>query len=288
MEWERCQIEITKYMDMKNYFLLLIFSISFLSVQQAQAQCNVSNTFFQAGEQLNFDLYLKYGLINTKAGTTTLNIASDKYNGKDALRMRLVAKTTGAAGSIFPLSDTLTTYMSPEIAPLRYSKRAHEDSDVNYEDVYYTYTPSGVNLRSKRVKNGENRFDKNMTHQGCIYDMMSIIFYARTLDYSTMKKGSQVSMNYIEGTDIKQIAIRYLGTEKMKANDGKNYNCLVLSLIIKSGDTSKFEDKNEAMRVYVTNDQNRMPVRLDIKLKRGSTRAILRSYKGNKHKVEIM
>ena len=80
--------------------------------------------------------------------------------------------------------------------------------------------------------------------------------------------------------------IEYQGTENMKANDDKTYSCLKLVLSVMNANEKAFEDKQEAMKVYITNDDNRMPVRLDSKLNVGSTRAILKSYKGNKYPVK--
>ncbi len=53
---------------MKKIAWIVLIVSAFLSLN-AKAQCKINNTFFQAGEELTYDLYFKYGLINTKAGT---------------------------------------------------------------------------------------------------------------------------------------------------------------------------------------------------------------------------
>lgn len=106
--------------------------------------------------------------------------------------------------------------------------------------------------------------------------------YARTLNYSSMKKGDEVTVESMSGRKKVKMVIEHDGKEKMKANDKKEYNCIKLILSISD---DAFTDKEEAMRVYITDDKNRMPVRLDSQLKIGSTRAILKSYKGNKYPI---
>ena len=91
-----------------------------------------------------------------------------------------------------------------------------------------------------------------------------------------------MSVEFMSGKNKVKMVIEHDGTEKMKANDKNTYDCIKLILSISD---DAFTNKEEAMRVYITNDKNRMPVRLDSQLKIGSTRAILTSYKGNKYPI---
>jgi len=250
-----------------------------------KAQCPIENRYFQAGEELSYDLYFKYGLVNTKAGTSTLKTVSEKYNNKDALKMIMTAKSTGMANKLFTLSDTLICYLTKGLIPLVYIKNAHEGSEHSKENVIYDYSQSKVTIKAKLIRNNKLRFDETITSDNCIYDMMSIVFYARTLDYSSMKKGDKRSTLFLSGKNKVNMDIEYHGSEDMDANNGNKYNCIKLVLVIND---KAFEDKKEAMTVYVTNDNNRIPVRIDSKLKIGSTRVILKSIKGNMHTVKTL
>lgn len=270
-------------MNKKLLFMIFAF-ISVLNWMPLSSQnCKIYNDVFQGGEELNYDLYFKYGILYTKAGNSKLSVTNTTYGGKNAYKMILRAQSSGAVDKLFSLNDTLTSYMSKDLVPLSFSKNAYEGKDYTIETIKYTYTSKGVSLNTKRVKNGTERFDVEFTSTNCIYDFLSIVFYARTLDYSTMKKGSETSVEFMSGKRKVKMVIEHRGIEKMKANDGKKYNCIKLLLSISD---DAFENKEEAMTVYITNDNNRMPVRIDSKLKVGSTRAILKKYKGNKHTIE--
>lgn len=263
-----------------------IFMLSALFSLNANAQCKLNNTYFQAGEDLTYDLYFKYGIIYTKAGTSSLKTVSERYNGTDAYKMTLLAQSTGTVRKIFSLNDTLSCYTTKDLVPLAYIKDALEGKDYTQEEVRYTYTGSGgVSINTKRHKNGASRFNETITSNTCIYDMMSVVFYARTLNYSSMKKGDTSKVNFISGKKKVSMVIEYDGIESVEANDNKKYSCIKLVLGIMD---DAFSDRKEAMKVYITNDNNRMPVRLDSKLNIGSTQAILKSYKGNKHPVSAV
>ncbi len=261
--------------------LILLASVNL----SAQTQCKVDNKYFQAGEELTYDLYFKWGLVNTKAGTSTLKTTSQKYKGADAYKMTLTAKSAGMVNKMFSINDTLTAHTSKELVPLAFYKNAEEGKNHTIENMSYTYNGSGVSIHTKRVRDGEQKFDETITAKSCTYDMVSVVFYARTLDYSKMKKGDETRVDFISGKKKGYMLIEYQGVENVKANDDKTYSCVKLVLSVLNGNPDAFEDKEEAMKVYLTNDNNRMPVRLDSKLNVGSTRAMLKSYKGNKYAV---
>jgi len=265
------------------YISISILLLALFVSPKAQAQCTIENNYFQDGEYMSYDLYIKFA-ITTKGGFATLSTRSVKYAGKDAYKMTLISASEGFARKVFPLNDTLACYMSKDLVPLAYTKDAHEGDDHTIEKLSYSYSGDKVNIRAIRHKNGNFKFDENLAFSGCTYDLMSILFYARTLDYTYMKNGSETKVNFVTGKDKVSMRIIYNGKEQVKANDGKKYNCVKLTLYIQD---DAFDNGKEAMKVFITDDNNRMPVRLETKLKVGSTRVILKSYKGNKHPVNI-
>lgn len=267
---------------LKSIITTFILVFTFFN-NDLSAQCKIKNDYFQAGEEMTYDLYAKFGPIHTKAGKSILSTTADKYNNTNVYKISLIAESTGNVQKLFTLNDTLISYMTKELVPLAYEKNAHEGKDNVHETVNYTYSAGGkIDINVKRHKNGEDKFDNNLTSNNCIYDMASVVMYARTLDYSKMKKGDDVDVEFMSGRKKVKMVIEHDGIENIKANNKVNYECIKLVLSISD---DAFTNKQEAMRVYITNDKNRMPVRLDSQLKIGSTRAILKAYKGNKYPI---
>lgn len=264
--------------------LAALLVMSLLTITGASSQCNIENNYFQAGEQLSYDLYIKFAA-TIKGGYATLTTQNVRYDGQDAYRMTLVSESQGFARRVFELSDTLTCYTTKTLVPLAYKKDAHEGGDYTKERLAYSY-PGGdaVKIRAIRHKNGDFKFDETLSFSGCTYDLMSVLFYARTLNYPQMKNGAETKVNFVTGKSKVSMRIVYNGKESVKANDNKKYNCVKLTLYIQD---DAFDGGKEAMKVYITDDNNRMPIKLETKLKVGSTRAVLKSYKGVKHPVNI-
>lgn len=254
--------------------LISIFSYSL------NGQTKIKNNAFKAGEKLTYDLYYKYGILNMKGGKATLNTESTSYNSKDAYKMTLHASTGGFVGSLFTVDDTLTSYMDKDLVPQLFIKGANEGKDYTRERQIYTYQKGNTTIRSIRHRNGNLSFDENITTDRCTYDMMSILAFARTLDYSKMQRGDNTKVQFISGKRLVNMYIRYLGTSSLKVNNGKTYEAMELSLMILD---KAFVDQEEAMRVWITNDENKLPLQIHTNLKIGEMRSVLKDFSGNKH-----
>ena len=257
--------------------LLFVFSLSLVG------QTKINNNAFDTGEKLTYDLYYRYGLINMKGGLATLNTESTTYNGTNAYKMTLHASTGGLVNSIYNVNDTLTGFMDRNIVPLLFTKGAAEGKDYTRERQVYKYSNGKASIRTIRHRNGELSFDENVNTDRCTYDMMSILAYARTLDYSSMKRGDNTQVQFITGRRLVNMYIRYLGTSSMKVNNGKTYDALELSLMVLD---KAFVDQEEAMKVWLTNDENKLPLQIDSKLKIGTMRVVLKDFSGNKHPLK--
>lgn len=263
--------------------ILIVAALLFASLQMVQAQCKITNTFFQNGEELIYDMYFKIGFTSAKAGKLSLSVSEGSHKGKGAHKMVFQSNTSGLANGIYAVHDTLTSYMTKDLVPMAYVKNAMEGGDFTQEELLYNYAQGGkVKIQAKRHKNGEFRFDQNVDAEGCIYDLVSIIYYARTLDFSKMKAGDVATINFISGQKLSSAEIEYVGTKRVKANNGTKYDTLELSL---NFSTSQDDKGKEAMRVFITNDKNRIPIEINSKLKKmgASVRGVLKSYTGLKN-----
>lgn len=260
--------------------LLLVISGS------AHSQCAIENNFFKTGEVLKYDLHFKWGIISKKAGSATLKTTDTTFAGKDAYKITMISQSEGAARNFFKMNDTISSVLSKDLIPLAFYKDAHEDDKYTKEELFYKYLPNKqIKIRSIRYKEGIFKFDETFNTQKCTYDVMSIVFYARTLNYASMKRGDKTTVDFITGKKKLKMTINHSGIENLKMGDGKKYKCIKLTLKISD---DAFANEEDAMTVYITNDNNRMPIRIDSKLKIGNARVILNSYSGNKYPVSIV
>ena len=104
-----------------------------------------------------------------------------------------------------------------------------------------------------------------------IYDMLSMLSYARSLNSDGIDVGHTVTLPMVNGTQVVRQYIVYEGNKSVKADNGTTYNCLVLSIRDK-----KYGEERETLKAYVTADKEHLPIQLNIKLGVGYIKALYR------------
>ena len=99
---------------------------------------------------------------------------------------------------------------------------------------------------------------------------------ARNFDGTKLKKGQKIVLPIANAHRLQDTWLVYQGKEEVEMkNSNAKYRCLVLSFMEREDGEEK-----EIIRFFVTDDQNHVPVRLDMFLRFGSAKAYLTGMKG--------
>ena len=261
---------------MKRIFLALALTLCSLG-SKAQSQCGIENTAFQSGEFLAYDLYFNWQFVWVKVGKASMSTVMSTYNGLPAYRTSLVTGGNEKLEKLFVMRDTLVSYCSiADLSPLYYRKGACEGKRYYIDELWYTYPNQYSKVKMHRVnRHGEHEW-KEMEHTECVYDMMSIFLRARNFTAEGMKEGDIIPMPITDARKMSDSWLLYRGKEKFKIDGtGEKFRCLVFSFYEREDGK-----EHELIRFYVTDDQNHIPVRLDMFLSFGSAKAFLKAYQG--------
>ena len=171
-------------------------------------------------ETLNYVVTYKWGLIQKDAGDVQIT-RKDKGNSYE---LKLLAKTKPWADRIYKVRDTLTSYTSKEkYRPDRYVYIAHEKNRFKSDDIKFEYSGNKVKgyvdkVREKKtgeIKTGKKELEGSYP----VYDMLSIYFFLRDIDYSALKPGETVNVNIFSGDKVEQLQVRCEGIENIKLRD---------------------------------------------------------------------
>ncbi len=264
----------------KHFIFMLMLSIFLLFTMGVSGQCKVPNNAFTSGEKITYDLYFNYGIINARAGKGTLSVTDANYRGMNAYKTVMTLNSSGLAGNFYSVNDTLTSYVDKDLRPLLFTKEAAEGKDYSVERQAYSYQGDQITIRAVRIWNGEDRFDETVTTDRCTYDYLSVLSYVRNIDYTGMKPGDNRYIQFISGRKLVDMYVIYLGTSSLKANNGKQYEVINISMTIKD---DAFTNQQEALKASLTNDENRIPVVIDTHLKVGLVHAVLKNVSGLRH-----
>lgn len=256
--------------------LILSLCIAFGMSLSAHAQCGIANTAFKSGESLEYDLYFNWKFIWVKVGSAQMDTKMTKFEGKDAWKSYLITRGNSKLDKYFTMRDTLLSYCHPDLSPAYFRKGAEEGSRYYVDEIWYSYPNGNCQLKKHRIDSDGEQHWKTSTYRSCIYDMMSIFLRARNFDGSKLKKGQVIPMPISDARHLTNSWLEFRGRENFKINGTKEkFRCLVMSFYEREDGKS-----HELIRFYITDDQNHIPVRLDMYLKFGTAKAYLKSYKG--------
>lgn len=263
-------------MNIRHILTSVMIALSSLA---ASAQCGIENTAFKSGEFLSYDLYFNWKFVWVKVGTAAMSTVQSRYGGKPAWRSSLTTRSNSKLDKVFTLRDTLLSYCSDELAPLYFRKGAREGDRYYVDEIWYSYPKNNCHLKQHRIENSGEHVWKESEYQDCIYDMMSIFLRARNFDASKFTVGQNIPMPISDAKRLSNSWLKFQGRETFEMEDTKQkFKCLVFSFI------EREDGKNhELIRFYVTDDDNHIPVRLDMFLSFGSAKAFLKGYKGVKN-----
>jgi hypothetical protein len=211
-----------------------------------------------------------------KVGTAEMDTKMTKFEGKDAWMSYLITRGNSKLDKFFIMRDTLLSYCDTSLAPIYFRKGAMDGDRYYVDEIWYSYPHGNCQLKKHRITSSGEHLWNTTTYKSCIYDMMSIFLRARNFDASKMKKNDVIPMPVSDANRLNNSWLVYRGTENYKMSDTKEkYRCIVFSFYERENGKSK-----ELIRFWITDDQNHIPVRLDMFLSFGSAKAYLKSYKG--------
>lgn len=226
---------------------------------------SVPNKAFRSGEKVSYRLH--YGLIN--AGIATITVADSKYSfgGRDAYHIIGEGRSVGSFDWFFRVRDRYESYIDKEgLFPYRFVRNCDEGGYKIFQD--YTFYPE-----KKAYKN--HKGEAYLTPE-FIQDMISAYFYARSMDFSKLKKGDILTIMTIVDDEIYPLKMKFIGKEAVSIDAGK-FNCLRFAPVVQKGRVFK---KEEDLSVWITDDANHLPVLAKAKILVGSIKMELTSFSG--------
>lgn len=194
-----------------------IFIISFFIITGILS----SYSFEFKNEDLHYVVSYKWGLIHKESGEATLFL---RNNGQ-FYDIKLVGKTKPWADRIYQIRDTLEGRINKNnFRPVYYIKTAHEKDKYGKDIINYTYEGGKVTgevsrLRKDKKGNVTSNTSTMLTATGKVFDMLSIFYYLRSVDYMTLTKGSEFKTSMFSGSKVEELTVKCEGIEKVKLYD---------------------------------------------------------------------
>ena len=235
-------------------------------------------TAFKSGEWLKFRVH--YGFLN--ASYATLHLTSDKLDNVPVYHVVGTGKTTGFASIFFKVDDRYESYFDKEDGkPYRFIRKISEGGYTRDQEINFDHTNDLALFYDKK-----NNKKLNFTVQDSIQDLISAFYYLRNnFEAEDLVVGESIDLKMLFDDDgVFGFKLKYLGKEVVKTKYGK-VECLKFRPFVQSGRVFK---EQESLSLWVSNDLNKIPIRIKADLVVGSIKADLDGYNGLKNQFKII
>jgi len=249
----------------KKILISIISIISWLNLAAGDDFCGISNKAFMAGESLTYNVFYAVAGIYVNAGTANFTLTKDKVNNVPCYHVVGEGHTNSSYDWIFKVRDKYETYFdTTNLQPLKFVRNVDEGGYKKTENVSF-------NQQTNTAVTGEGVFKL----PNCVQDVLSSIYYARNIDFNKYKPGDKIPFSMFLDNEVYDLYIRYLGKEVIKTKYGKFRAIKFKPLLIKG---TIFEG-GEKMTVWVSDDKNHVPVRIESPISVGSVKIDMISYR---------
>ncbi|MCB0371427.1 MAG: DUF3108 domain-containing protein [Muricauda sp.] len=233
---------------------------------------------FKSGEWLKFRIH--YGILN--ASYATMHLTAETLDSIPVYHVVGRGKTTGFASIFFKVDDTYESYFGRRNSkPYKFIRKIDEGGYTKDIQIDFDYKEGKAILQD--FKN-----DKQMDipiHNG-IQDLISASYYLRNnYNLEEFEEGQAIDLDMLFDDDgVFRFQLKYLGKEILRTKFGK-VECLKFRPLVQSGRVFK---EKESLTLWVSNDLNKIPIRIKADLAVGSLKADLDGYNGLRNQFKII
>ncbi len=230
---------------------------------------------FMDGEKLTFNV--KYGVIN--AAEATLEARTSMYQGSPVWHLSTLAKTHSFFDKVFKVRDRVESWWDKDLLlPYKFAKNLQEGKYRQHRVHIYNHESGTSTYQKWQFK--KNLFENSeMEIPNASQDILSAFYYVRT---SPLIVGKSVLVNIVADGRSMKTEVKVHRTEKIKSIFG-DIECLVIEPKLKGEAVFK---QSGRILIWVTNDEYKIPVRLESKITIGSFVASLAKAEQVPYKVK--
>ena len=248
----------------KKTLLLLFFIVIHHPLSAQENYCSIVNTSFKNLEKLYYRVYYNMGVIWIHAGNVSFSVNQKQLEGKEVFHIVGDGKTNKSYEWFYKVRDKYETYIDTKtLLPLKFIRDVNEGGYTIYSDVSFNHATG------KAITG-----DTSYAIPKCVQDVVSAIYYSRNVDYSKYSVGDKIPFSMFLDDKVYNLYIRYMGKEQIKTKYGV-FNTIKFNPLLIEGTIFKGGEK---MMVWVSDDENKIPVRIESPIMVGSIKVDLMGY----------
>ena len=253
------------------YILLILLSslLSFFPSKERDGLCNQINKSYQAGEKVRYTIYYNVIGLYVNAGKAEFSIKSSTWNNTPAYTFTLNGRSNSKYDWIFKVRDKYESVVDAKtLLPYQFTRHINEGSFHTKQEVLF-------DQRNNTATSEAGVFNT----ADCTFDVISAIYAARNINYEKCQINDKINLSFFIDNTLYPSYFKFLGRSEITTQYGRFKVIKLAPLLVKG---SMF-DGGEKMIVWVTDDDNHIPVRIETPIIVGSIKVDLDGYENIRH-----
>jgi hypothetical protein len=221
---------------------------------------------------------IHYGLVT--AGYATLEIKEATKNNKKVHHVVGKGWTTGMTKLFFKVEDNYESYFDKETGkPYQFVRKINEGGYTKNQEGFFNQVNNTV-----LVKDYKHKTETNATIPEEVQDIVSSFYYLRNHPkIDKLKNGESIAIDMFFDGETTKFKLKFLGREDISTKFG-HVSCMIFRPYVQAGRVFKEE---ESLTVWISDDDNKIPIRVKASLIVGSIKADIDQYKGLKYPINF-
>ncbi len=221
-----------------------------------QYEFKVKETAFNLGERIV--LRVHYGWITAGEATFEVDWKSSKINHKNCYLIKGLGKSASTFDWFYTVRDTFYSYMDKEsLYPVKYYRAVHEGGYNFIDEVDFS--------KENKIISRKGEFKVNEK----VHDMLTCLYATRCIDLGSLPIGKLIKVKIWLDNELYELGFKILGREIIKTDLGKFKAIKIQPIVV----ADRIFKDNDGMKLWVTDDRNYVPLRVESPIIVGSIKA---------------
>jgi hypothetical protein len=259
---------------MKKITIILLAFVAWLPLRAGDEFCGIENRAFHDGESISFNIFYSVVGVYVNAGTANFSVTQEKLNNKPVYHVVGTGTSNSSYDWIFKVRDRYESYIdTASMQPLKFIRNIDEGGYKKYENITFNQQTNTAITTNGVFKTPD-----------CVQDVLSSIYYARNIDFSKYNEGDKIPFTMFLDNEVYNLYIKFLGRETVKTKYGKFRAIKFKPLLVKG---TIFQG-GEKMTVWVSDDPNHIPLRIESPIVVGSVKVDMMNYANLRYPLSSM
>ena len=188
-----------------RFLLLLSFNIVLTQTHYAQDEtCFIRNTAFKSGEEIKYTVSYNWFIFWTEVGEVTFTVSESKIFNKLCLHLLGTGKTYKNWDWVFKVRDRYESWVHPVTLKPYFFNRNVSEGGYKFNVRYLFNRKKGYAISTYKRNNKPEKKD-TLGITNCTYDVISILYYARNIDYTRYKQNDSVPVTILLDNELENI-----------------------------------------------------------------------------------